>query len=208
MKNLKDSLKIAAAEKNLAKRGIKIATIVAEALSSIGENPVLVGGAAVEFYTEGGYATKDIDMIAMGGPALWKVMEVLGFERHGKDFVHTKLKIYIEFPSDVLGEGEKSITIDVDGRALRIISIEDLIVDRLCAYKFWKSEADGVAALLLFEVERVDVARLKNRAEKEDVLDALDWIQQLYQDIVRKKLPKKKASQQLRTWLQGNSAGH
>ena len=84
LKKLEALLRKAAAEKNLALRGVKVAAVVAEALRQIGEDPVLVGGAAVEFYTEGGYATKDIDMVAVGGYPLREVMNELGFEKRGK----------------------------------------------------------------------------------------------------------------------------
>src|SRR3989338_1175113 len=136
LKKLEALLRKAAAEKNLALRGVKVAAVVAEALRQIGEDPVLVGGGAVEFYTEGGYATKDIDMVAVGGAPLWGVMQQLGFMQQGKDFIRNDLKIYIELPSETLNEGEQSDLLDVGGIPLKIISLEDLVVDRLCAYKF------------------------------------------------------------------------
>lgn len=204
LNNLGVKLKTAAKEKSLARRGVKIAAVIAEALRSVGQDSILVGGAAVEFYTEGGYATKDIDMIAAGGPDLWRVMEELGFQRRGKDFINEKLEIYIEFPGEMLGAGRISNVLDVDGMPLRIISVEDLIVDRLCAYKFWKSGMDGLSALLLLESGRCDRGRLKKQAKKEAVLDALDYVEKLYEQVVRRKLSKKRASQLMQQWLQKN----
>lgn len=200
-KNLEEALKKASLEKNAAKRGVKVAAVIAAALQKIGQEPVLVGGAAVEFYTEGGYATRDIDMVTPGGPELWKTMKALGFERKGKDFIHPKLEIYIEFPGESLGPQKRSRLLDVDGLPLKIISIEDLLVDRLCAYKFWKSEMDGLAALLLLETGEVDQNRLKTQAKREEAGDALEWIIQIYEEIFRKKLSPKEASRKLREWL-------
>ena len=202
LNNLKSLLRKAAGEKDLARRGVKIAAVIAEALRKIGEDPVLVGGAAVEFYTDGNYATKDIDMIAMGGPLLWKVMEELGFKRRGKDFINEVLEIYIEFPSATLNPGEKSDQIDVEGIPLKIISLEDLIVDRLAAYKFWKSSIDGLNALLLLELGKADMQRLRERAGAKEIQDALDWVLKIYEEVFRKKLSKKEASKKLETWLQ------
>lgn len=198
--SLREKLQKAAAEKTPAKRGIRVAAVLAEALREIGQDPILVGGAAAEFYTEGGVATEDIDMLAPGGPSLWKVMDQLGFTRRGKDFIHEPLKLYVEFPGEGLGRGERSDIVDVQGTPLRIISIEDLVVDRLCAYKFWKSGLDGVGALLLLETGRADRARLRDRARQEDVGDALDWLQNLFEEVFRKKLTKSQASQKIREW--------
>ena len=172
-----------------------------EALRQIGEDPVLVGGAAVEFYTEGGYATKDIDMVAVGGYPLREVMNELGFEKRGKDFINRQLELYIEFPSECLNPFEKSDELDVNGILLKIISIEDLIVDRLCAYKFWKSSADGLAALLLMEIGKENAQRLKTQAQRRNVLDALEGISKIYKEGFRKKLPQKEVTRQLKNWL-------
>ena len=201
LEKLKSQLQKASKEKNKAKRGVRIAAIIAEALRSIGQDPVLVGGAAVEFYTEGGYATADIDMLAPGGSELSQLLKNLGFEKRGKDYLNEELEIYIEFPGDFLEEGKKSNLLTIDGIPLRIISAEDLIVDRLCAYKYWKSEIDGFAALLLLELEEIDEKRLQEQSKNEDVVDALEWIQKLYEEIFRKKLKPKESSQKLKEWL-------
>ena len=198
LKNLETRLRQAATEKNRAKRGVQIAAVIAEALRQIGEDPILVGGAAVEFYTEGDYATQDIDMVAVGGPPLWKIMEELGFSRQGKDFIAKKLEIYIEFPSEVLGSSEQSDILDVEGIPLKIISLEDLIVDRLCSYKFWRSMTDGVAAMLLLELGKADMARLKSQAQLREVTDALNAVTKIYEEVFRKKLSRTEANEKLR----------
>ena len=58
------------------------------------------------------------------------------------------------------------------GKKIRIISVEDLIVDRLCACIFWNSPADCEQAKMLVKAyrDKLDINYLKNRAEKEDVL--------------------------------------
>lgn len=201
LNNLKSLLRKASGEKDLARRGVRVAAVIAEALRQIGEDPVLVGGAAVEFYTDGNYATKDIDMIATGGPSLWNVMKELGFKKRGKDFINEDLEIYIEFPSATLNPGEKSDQIDVEGIFLKIISLEDLIVDRLAAYKFWKSGIDGLNALFLLELGKSDMQRLRERAGAKEIQDALDWVLKIYEEVFRKKLSKTSASKKLESWL-------
>lgn len=171
-----------------------IASVIAEALQSIERDPILVGGAAVEFYTLGKYSTADIDMVTDGGKDLAKLMLDLGFEKIGKDFVDRKRGFYIEFPGSHLGAGEKVRLVEVGKRHLRIISIEDLIVDRLCAYKFWQSGIDGVNALLLLEQPVIDSVRLIARCHAGNVEDALKVVKFVQEQAIRKKLSPQKVS--------------
>lgn len=180
---------------------MRIAAAIARALKGIDQEPILVGGAAVEFYTHGAYTTRDIDMVAPGGPKLIEVMNRLGFNRAGKDFIHKKLRIYIEFPSSHLDRGEKATVIEIDGVLLEIISIEDLIVDRLCAYKFWKSGIDGVNAMILMELGDDDRSSTERKAQLADVLDAMDHVRMVLENTVRKKLSRDKATRLLEKFI-------
>lgn len=191
--DLKKELAEAAAVKDRAERAARLASIIAEALRPTGRDPILVGGSAVEFYTQGGYTTADIDMVTEGGKDLIKIMAALGFEKVGKDFVDKKNKVYVEFPGDSLKPSEKTRKVQVGKRMFRIISLEDLIVDRLNAFKFWKSLIDGANALMLLETGEADEKRLERRAEEEDVLDTLLRLREIREEIVRKKLSKDEA---------------
>lgn len=191
---LKLELKKAASLSEPVERNVLIAAIIAEALRSVSQDPILVGGVAVEYYTQGGYSTADIDLVSAGGRDLVQVMESLGFEKIGKDFIQKTLKIYIEFPSRHLKASELSSKIRIGKKILRIISLEDLLVDRLCAFKFWQSAVDGLNSLLLLENSELDEDRLDARAKEEEVLDALHLLQELREEIIRKKIPPKKAS--------------
>jgi hypothetical protein len=171
-----------------AERGVAIAAVIAEALRGVGQDPVLVGGAAVEYYTQGGYTTADIDMLAEGGPDLFQVMKSLGFSKEGKDFVHDKMKIYAEFPGRGLQPNERARKIKIGTRILRIISIEDLIVDRLCSFKFWQSAIDGLNAIKLLEIGVDDETRLDQRSGEEEVRDALVGVREIREEVIRKKL--------------------
>jgi hypothetical protein len=53
-------------EENLLKKSLKAVAILTELLKERGIKPILVGGRALEFYTLGGYATKDIDLVING----------------------------------------------------------------------------------------------------------------------------------------------
>ncbi len=58
-----------------------------------------------------------------------------------------------------------------------MISVEDLIIDRLCGCKFWKSEYDCEHAGMLFASykTKLDMEYLKERARAEDVSDLLSF---------------------------------
>ncbi|MFH1729356.1 MAG: DUF6036 family nucleotidyltransferase [Pseudomonadota bacterium] len=188
--------------KNKEQTQIKLALLISEALKLIGINPILVGGAAVAFYSNNQYTTHDIDMIVPFNKELNALMKEIGFDKLGKDFVNKDLNLYVEFPSSSLGPTEIYDKLIINGIELLIISIEDLIVDRLCAFKFWKSQIDGINALILLEIGRDDTARTEERARQEDVLDALDYLISVQKKIIRKKLSKDEASELIQKYSQ------
>jgi predicted nucleotidyltransferase len=197
LEKLKKDLASASKEKNDALKRITIAAVITETLASLDIEPILVGGAAVTFYTNGDYTTEDLDFISPSGAEISDLMAGLGFSKRGKDFINKKLSIYIEFPGEQLGPTERYDIIDVSGISVRIISIEDLVVDRLSAYKFWKSGIDGVNALRLLELGKADTERVEERAREEDVLDALDYVQDVLEKATRKRLSPDEASKLL-----------
>jgi hypothetical protein len=75
-------------------------------LKSLFENeddvPVLVGGAAVELFTVGAYTTGDIDLVGAVTSSVRAALEVAGFERHGRHWIHEQAQVFIEFPGSAL----------------------------------------------------------------------------------------------------------
>jgi hypothetical protein len=66
---------------------------------------------------------------------------------------------------------------------LRIIAVEDLIVDRLASWKHWGWEPDGAAAVILLAAHTdLDRKRLQRRASDEQVSDALRMLSNLAGD--------------------------
>src|SRR5579859_8135960 len=120
---------------DLSERHLEIAAILTEALMAVGVQPIVVGGAAVEFYTGGEYATGDLDLIAPEGRELAVVMTALGFEKRGKSWTHEARSIFVEFPSPTLRPNEDWVTVQIHGVDVRIVSPEDLVVERLRSFK-------------------------------------------------------------------------
>lgn len=201
MRSLKNRFEKAAGEKDGAVRAVKIAAVISDALSEIDIEPVLVGGAAVAFYTDGKYTTRDIDMTAPSRKDVGDVMGTLGFKKFGKDYINKALNVYVEFPSEAIGPTERYSIIKIEDTGLKIISIEDLIVDRLNSFRHWGSSVDGLNSLRLLELGLADEARLEERAREEDVLDALDHIQGVLQEVIRKKISADAASRMLERFI-------
>lgn len=139
--------------------------------------PIIVGGNALEFYTAGGYATGDIDVVAPSEP-IDKILRGWGFDKEGRHWVSDELGIVIEAPAfslDNQEQYEKIYEIEIEGLRVYIIGIEDLIIDRLCAFVHWKSLDDKFWAkeLIVLHMDELDWDYLKKRAKEEEVLNAL-----------------------------------
>lgn len=172
--DLARSLEDAAAIRDRSERTLRVAVVLETALRSAGDHPVLVGGAAVEIYTRSLYTTVDFDFVAAGGRRVAGVLRGLGFIREGRVWKHTALGMLVEIPSSTLFPAEAD-SMRVGDQALTIIRVEDLVVDRLAAWKHWGWHPDGVAAGLLLGIhqERMDGMRLRARAAQEEVADCL-----------------------------------
>ncbi|MCL2011093.1 MAG: hypothetical protein FWG71_11205, partial [Synergistaceae bacterium] len=116
---------------------------------NVNDFPVLVGGSAVAFYTAGNYATQDIDL-CYSSPRLDSVLLPAGFHKDGRYWIHEELDILVECP----GSERPKRVLDVElknGDHVYVSSIEDMIVDRLCAFVFWVSPSYGEWVRLMLE---------------------------------------------------------
>lgn len=154
-----------------------MATITKE-LSKYGIKPIIVGGTAVEFYTTGGYTTVDIDIVGARHDIIAKVLESCGFIKTiGRHWYNEKYDIAIEIPDNVLdGSIDKVLEVDIDGEKVYIIGIEDIIIDRLCAYKFWDSKDDGMWAKSMLNIhwDEIDFDYLHKAASEKQISDVLN----------------------------------
>lgn len=175
-------------EKDPLKKSLLFLGIFTKVLKSEDIRPILVGGRALEFYTLGGYATKDIDLVLNGRVQADIVLKEMGFQKQPgeRHWYHEKLDLALEIPGDYLtGSIEKLTVIEIEGLECYVIGVEDLIVDRLAAAKFWGIEADVLwaAKILALNIDDVDADYLGSAAQKADVDDFLKkaWEQcQLY----------------------------
>jgi hypothetical protein len=129
-----------------------------------GRYPVLVGGMAVELYTQGHYSTRDVDLLCKDERA-WEILQEWGFERlpAKRQFYSENLDIALEIL------GDKLVNEDPDAEArtefvlfeglgeespnrIRVIALEDLVLDRLNAALHWNSPEDRLWAEIMLEL--------------------------------------------------------
>jgi hypothetical protein len=165
-------------------RTARLAAWVQELFPAGGE-PVLVGGAAVELFTGGAYVTGDLDFVGTVPAPVARALTAAGLEPHGRHWVHEAGQVYLEFPGEALGPEETAVRLQLEGIDLLVISPEDLVAERLGAWKHWSSAVDGVNAWLLLralasELDRRRLSRRCNQVEAADALKAmLEWIEAL-----------------------------
>lgn len=114
-------------------------------LAGTGLEPVLVGGFAVEVYTNGGYSTVDVDIALDACPEVDAAFADLGFEKAGRFWVREDLDLLFEAPaaSGLPGEDAPRTVLDVDGLRVVVLGVEDLILDRIRGQVHWRSDEDG-----------------------------------------------------------------
>lgn len=157
-------------------RRLFVMAILTLALEKDGIRPIVVGGHAVEFYTLGGYATGDVDIIVPETGPVNSLLTAWGFSREGRHWYSEMLNIAIEVPASILaGDISRLTEVEIDGLTVYLIGIEDIILDRLNAFVHWKSERDGEWAeeMLALHRDRIDRDYLLARAREDDTLEAL-----------------------------------
>ena len=141
--------------------------------------PVLVGGAAVEFYTGGAIATGDFGIVTPWQGAFEAVLRTLGFTKpeglgHTPlGWMHPNLGLGFEVVSSVLLDGMADrdrvafFAVGEDGSAA-LLSIEDRIADRMGQYSSGSApELLQQARTLLSLYPEVDWAYLDRRVRYE-----------------------------------------
>lgn len=147
--------------------------------------PIIVGGTAVEWYTHGDYASKDVDVLVEETGVFFEVLKDFGFIKIGSSFYNESLDIILDFvgvPPAAVGdryvkpdslelyldmeEGVVPLRLTVD-----MIRLEDIILDRLHAAWDWnagkledavRSRDFQLAVSLVATAEDLDLDRLSD----------------------------------------------
>ena len=163
---------------------ITTAAILTDLLEEKDIKPIIVGGLSVEIYTQQDYTTRDIDFVLNGYDVASTLLELLGFKKEGKDFYRFDIKVAVEIPGSHLeGDYNRVKTIKTeDDRKVYVISIEDIIMDRLRAAVHWKSGEDRKWGfrLLLFNYKELDLEYMKTKIVQHplELKELTSWIEQ------------------------------
>jgi len=147
--------------------------------------PVLVGGGAVELYTGGGYRTGDLDFVGEVSSALAEALASAGFERRGRHWVHEKAEVFLEFPGSTLDDSARAVELVVGTSVPKVLSPEDLLVNRLAAWQNWRSDTDGVNAYLIWRQaeEDLDQVRLRELVLEHEVETSFDALARFVDEL-------------------------
>jgi predicted nucleotidyltransferase len=183
--------------KDKLERQIYVAAVISSAFEKKGIQTVLVGGAVVEYYTAGGYTTADIDVIL---PPLEKeeietVMKKLGFERFEdyRHWLHPDIPVPVEFPPGPLQVGHLLIQevneIEVEKIKLKILKVEDILLDRLIMAQEWKDlQAQIQAEMLMYaHYTEIDWAYVHQKSSQLGILRLFQKVQRTVKKRVKEK---------------------
>jgi hypothetical protein len=138
----------------------------------------LVGGQAVETYTAGQFTTGDVDVTTTDRKATESLLGRLGFKKEGMVWLSEKLGIAVHIVGSYPSRTARIRSVEVGPYTVRVVGVEELIIDRLKAAKFWKSGRDSEQAVVLFNGfrDRIDIDYLRARAREEKVDDILPQV--------------------------------
>jgi predicted nucleotidyltransferase len=190
-------LQKAVTTRNKLERQLYVAAAISCSFEKEGIYAVLVGGTVVEYYTAGEYTTGDIDMVLppLEKREVEKVMQKLGFKRFEdyRHWLHPKIPVPVEFPPGPLQIGHLPVQevneIEIGEVKLKILKVEDILLDRLIMAQEWKdlqAQAQSEMLMIAHYVE-IDWPYLHQKASSLKVLQLLQKIQKRVKQRLKSK---------------------
>lgn len=174
---------------------IELAAIISKHLAGQNINVVLVGGLAVEIYSENIYLTKDIDMVDISytaAKALNLSMAEIGFTKKGRVYVNPTTVICVEFPAAPLYVGNEMIVnttvTDVSAGQIPVLLAKDVIKDRLAAHFHWNDKPSLVQALAVMSKHPIDQKELERFCRSEGIDGDAEKINKLQIEVSKRRL--------------------
>lgn len=156
---------------------IALAALLSACFEEYNVDLTVVGGAAVQYYSHAEYVTKDLDAILRRDTKeiIEEVMAQFNFKRTTmyRHFEHPLFPFVVEFPPSPVEVGSRLIShanlLSLNNYAVKIIKVEDIIMDRIIAGIEWKSERSLSQAKLLWQKNKniIDKKYLKKFAKEE-----------------------------------------
>jgi len=166
------------------KSALRLFARASEAMHRRGfQRPILVGGAAAEFYSQSTITTGDFDLCTFRQSELEEELQALGFVRPSgagqmlKGWIHPELKLGFEVVADTPMDGafdrDTLLLVENTGAGSFVtISVEDLIADRMGQYASGTAPDRLEQARELFRLQTsLDRAYLDRRIKEETAGD-------------------------------------
>ena len=144
-------------------RARRAAAVVLERFEARGLELTVVGGSAVALWDPHFHVSRDVDLVGGASPSEAEAVlaRELGFHKEGRHWVHDELELAFEIPAWTL-EPEGASVVVIDG--VRVISLEDLILDRVEQWHATGGHEAWRQAARLLAHPALDVPRLRTRA--------------------------------------------
>jgi hypothetical protein len=167
-------LQAALALEDETERMLSVAAIVAKALRDLGFEPVVVGGLAVQLWTDGAYTTFDIDVLLPADDQVSDRLSRLGFLREGRHWILPGRDVLLEAPGNFLAPSERATEVRLpNGSTVSVLSVEDVLIYRLHEFAGTGHRDAASQAVSLLAVPELDDVRLAQRAAEEGLTEAL-----------------------------------
>lgn len=132
--------------------------------------PIIVGGLSVEIYSMSDYTTRDIDFVTTSSEIFAERLLKVGFKKEGRIYYMEELELVVDVVASILvGDYDRiqKIPVDVDGKDsfIFLISVEDIILDRLDAYENEDTRYWGLELLTRW-YDEVDLSYLEEEVSK------------------------------------------
>lgn len=158
----------------------EIAALVCEALERAGIEVVLCGGGAVTLYSKNEYMSTDLDFITTERKKrITPVMASLGFEPHGREYVHPNSKFFVEFPSGPLAFGDRYVdnseatTLKTQFGAIRIVTPTQSVMDRLAWFVHGHDQQSRDQAIMVAKRQTINWRAVFDWADSEGIEPAI-----------------------------------
>ena len=176
MQAVESQLAAIRAEVDTNRKNVLVAALISGLFREAGFDPVIVGGSAVEIYTDGQYVSGDVDVCFAGAklPTPRQREEIMA--RVSRPLTSRKWDVH-GVMVELLGFVETTARTPFQTiGAVKVIQIEDLIAERLltATYPQPNPEYGKVVRVLLGAILRGDVSA--DRAELERVADSPDYL--------------------------------
>jgi hypothetical protein len=165
---------------NETERKLAVVSLIDEQVQRIEWRAIVIGGLAVEFWTHGAYSTSDIDLYLPHGPAVDDMLAELGFRKQGRHWVLPEHELFVEAPASFPAEEEEMVDVELaSGRSVRVLSAEDVVIDRLHQFVAGGHADVAEQGVALLGIEKLDYPRLIERAKSEGLENALVELEQI-----------------------------